>query len=294
MPLKFTAEDTPFDHLHPDVVHLATADRATRKAAILTDRWIGYPAADDAIERMFEQIDTPPRLRMGSILFWAPPNSGKSHIISRFLALHAVRPGQKDIGVLSLEVNDGLNEKRFYIDLLTTLGAPAPDTTASRLQAMVIRQLRARRIRLLILDEIQRITELRERDQRLILNVLKYLSNQLSMSIAGFGSGEAKALIESDPHLEERFDIVALPIWKGQEKWVVQVVKDRLSFIPLRKPTTVDRALMRVLFTNSGALPGRLFSLIERSAIVALENEEYLTSELVEAVAQRRRRAMDG
>ena len=210
MPLKFTVEDTPFEHLYPDVAHLATADRATRRAAILTDRWIGYPAADDAIERMFEQIDTPPRLRMASILFWAPPNSGKTHILTRFLELHANRQGQEDTGVLSLEVNDGLNEKRFYIDLLTALGAPAPDTTASRLQAMVIRQLRARRVRLLILDEIQRITELRARDQRLILNVLKYLSNQLSMSIAGFGSGEAKALIESDQHLEERFDIVAL------------------------------------------------------------------------------------
>jgi len=50
---------------------------------------------------------------------------------------------------------------------------------------------------------------------------------------------------------------------------------------------------MRVLFTNSGALPGRLFNLIERSAIAALENEEQLTPELVEAVAQRRRRAAD-
>lgn len=135
---------------------------------------------------------------------------------------------------------------------------------------------------------------MRLRDQGVILNVLKYLSNQLSMSICGFGSGEAKALIESDPHLEERFDIVALPAWTKQEKWVVQVVRDRLSFIPLRQPTKVDRALMAALFSNSGTLPGRLFRLIERSAIAALEKEERLTPELVEAVAQRRRRVADG
>jgi hypothetical protein len=92
MPLKFTAEETPFDHLHPDVAHLATTDQATRRIAILTDRWVSYPAADDAIERMFEQIDTPPRLRMGSILFWAPPNSGKTHIITRFWS--CTRPGK--------------------------------------------------------------------------------------------------------------------------------------------------------------------------------------------------------
>jgi len=110
-------------------------------------------------------------------------------------------------------MNDGLTEKRLYLDILTTMGAPAPDTTTPRLQAMVLRHLRARDVRLIIFDELQRATELRPRDQRTVLNVLKYISNQLSISLAGFGSGEAKALIQSDPHLEERFDIVALPMW---------------------------------------------------------------------------------
>lgn len=58
-----------------------------------------------------------------------------------------------------------------------------------------------------------------------------------------FGSDEAKALIESDPHLEERFEIVALPAWTKKEKWVVEPVRERLRLIPLRKPTTVDREL---------------------------------------------------
>lgn len=108
--------------------------------------------------------------------------------------------------VLWFELNDGLTEKRLYIDILTALNSPAPDTAAPRLQAMVMRHLSARGTRLMILDELQRVTELRPREQRAILNALKYLSNQLSMSLAGFGSGEAKALIKSDPHLEERFD----------------------------------------------------------------------------------------
>jgi len=231
---------------------------------------------------------------MASVLFWAPPNSGKSHIIKRFLELHTAQIASEAAGVLSMELNDGLTEKRLYLDLLSALNAPAPETTASRLQAMVIMQLRARRIRLLIFDEIQRATELRHRDQIAILNVLKYLSNQLSISIAGFGSGEAKALIKSDPHLEERFEIVALPDWKTQEKWMVKVVRDRLSFIPLRRPTIVDRDLMSALYFNSGARPGRLFNLIERTAIAALDHEEQLTAPLVESTAQRRRRNENG
>lgn len=288
----------PFEHLHPDIRHLATAELPARKACILTDQWVSYPAADDAIDRLFEMANMPPRVRMPSILFWAHPNMGKTHIQKHFLELYAARDisGEGTAGgvVLWLEVNDGLTEKRLYLDILSVLGAPAPDTTTPRLQAMVLRHLRARNIRLIIFDELQRVTELRPREQQTILNVLKYLSNQLSIGLAGFGSGEAKALIEADPHLKERFDIVALPMWVKKERWSVEAVKARIAFIPLRKPTDVDRRFMDKLFLHSSSLIGQMFRLLERSAIAALEREECLSADLIEAVALRRRRDEHG
>ncbi|WP_165187216.1 TniB family NTP-binding protein [Caulobacter soli] len=283
-----------FGHLHPDIRHLATADRQVRKTCILTDQWISYPAGEDAIERLFELLDMPPRIRMPSILFWAHPNMGKTHIQKRFLMLCAARGAMFVEAVLWLEVNDGLTEKRLYLDLLAALNAPAPDATTSRLQAMVLRQLKARGIRLVILDELQRVTELRPRDQRAILNALKYISNQLSISIAGFGSGEARALIQSDPHLGERFDIIALPKCNKKEKWLVDLVRARLELIPLRKPTQVDRQFMTVLLLHSNSLLGRMFRLLERAAIAALDNEECLSADLIEAVTLRRRLAENG
>jgi hypothetical protein len=195
--------------------------------------------------------------------------------------------------VLWFELNDGLTEKRLYIDILTALNSPAPDTAAPRLQAMVMRHLSARGTRLMILDELQRVTELRPREQRAILNALKYLSNQLSMSLAGFGSGEAKALIKSDPHLEERFDIIALPLWSGKRSWIVDAVRSRIEYMPLRKPTTIDADLMSTLQEHSNGLVGRMFRLLERSALMALEHEECLSAGLVEAVALRGMRDED-
>jgi hypothetical protein len=127
---------SPFEHLHPDIRHLATAELPARKACILTDRWVSYPAADDAIDRLFEMVDMPPRVRMPSILFWAHPNMGKTHIQKHFLELYAAR----DVGgdgtfrgaVLWLELNDGLTEKRLYLDILTALNAPAPSVGGAR------------------------------------------------------------------------------------------------------------------------------------------------------------------
>jgi hypothetical protein len=288
----------PYDHLHPDVRHLAPAVKSIRKACIETDRWVGYPAADDALSRLFELLDMPPRIRMPSVLFWATPNMGKTHIQKRFLELCARRaeaaPGSAASSVFWLELNDGLTEKRLYLDTLRALNVPTPEASATRLQTMVLRQLEARGIRLIILDELQRVTELRPVDQRHVLNVLKYISNQLSISLAGFGSGEARALIKSDLHLAERFDIVALPAWSKKEKWAVDAVRERLSYMPLRKPTNIDRHLMECLFARSNDLLGRMFNLLERSAIAALENEECISPALIEAVALRRRHDENG
>jgi len=256
-----------------------------------------YPAGDSAIARLFELADMPPRLRMPSILFWAKPNMGKTHIQDHFIELHKQRaethPGTTYGNVFRLELNDNLTEKRFYLDILEKLNAPTPEAPVHRLQAMVMRQLEARGIRLIILDELQLVTELRLTEQRHILNALKYLSNRLSISIAGFGSGEARVLIESDLHLAERFDIVALPLWTKAERWAVDAVKARVAWMPLRKPTAVDHDFMAALFRHSDKLLGRMFSLLERAAVAALDNEECLTVELLKRMAGVRRSEND-
>jgi len=123
---------------------------------------------------------------------------------------------------------------------------------------------------------------------------LRYISSQLRISIAGFGSNEAKGLIEGDLHLKERFEVVALPGWTRKDGWPLDVVSKRLAYMPLRKPTEVDRKLIEMLERHSGRNPGRLVSLLERSAVAAVDKEECLSADLVEAVAARRRRAEVG
>ncbi|WP_082539746.1 MULTISPECIES: TniB family NTP-binding protein [unclassified Caulobacter] len=294
MPEKAVQHTEPFPHLHTEVRHLATADLHARRACILTDRWISYPAAEDVLYRLFELLDMPPRVRMPSLLFWAHPNMGKTFIQRHFLEIYSKRGEGENGAVLWMEINDGLTEKRLYLDLLTALNAPAPDATAARLQSMLMRHLKARSINMIMLDELQRATELRQRDQRTILNALKYLSNQLSISIVGFGSGEAKALIESDDHLSERFDVIELPKCGKREKWLVDLVRARVEYFPLRKATSVDRAMMECLLFHSNFLLGRLIRLLERAAIAALDNQEHISADLIEAVATRRRLTENG
>ncbi|WP_296598689.1 TniB family NTP-binding protein [Phenylobacterium sp.] len=171
---------------------------------------------------------------------------------------------------------------------------PPERATTPRLQRMLIQQLRALGVRMLIIDELQRLSKLGPYEQAIIMDALRYISNQLHISIAGFGSNEAKGLIEGDLHLKERFEVVALPGWTRKDRWPLEVVFQRLAYMPLRKPTDVNRELMEMLERHSGRNLGRLLSLLERSAVAAVDKEECLSADLVEAVAVRRRRAEVG
>lgn len=277
-----------FDHLDPRIMASATADDAQRIAIISSDWWLPYPPGEDIIRRLFAFVHLPTRMRPPSLLVHGKPNAGKSAIIARFCTLFETQAAAQCLdpgAVVRIQAPPTVDEKRLYIEILGAVGAPTPETTVPRLRAMVVRQLRARNTKLLIIDEIQHALDQRPMAQQVVLNTFKYLSNELGLSIAGFGSSEAKALVRADDHLAQRFEIVALPAWDQKQSWVVDVIRQRIALFPLRRATVVDRSFMKTLLEVSGPVAGRMFGTLERCAIAAIHNgDEKLSSELIEAV----------
>jgi hypothetical protein len=287
------APEDVFAHVQPSVRHLAAADDETRLRAIITDAWLTYPAGEMVVSRLFELVRMPRRLRMPSLLVYAPPNSGKSRIIRRFLDLYQAEvvgevsdPG----AVVSIQAPPTVDEKRLYMEILRSLQASTPDATVARLRSMVVRQLETRKAQLLTIDEMQHIFDQRPAARQVVLNTFKYLSNELGLAIAGFGSGEARALIQSDAHLAERFEVIGLPAW-GRHQWVVDLVRQRVALLPLRQETTVDRAFMNALRDVCHEAGGRMLHHLERCAKAAIQSgEERITRELIEGVATHKER----
>lgn len=278
----------PYEHLDERVRSAALGEDARRLALISADWWIPYPPGEDVIARLFDMIDAPQRMRPPSVLVHAPPNSGKSAIIARFAQLYAARVAQgaaEPDGIVIIQAPPTVDEKRLYIEILTAIGASAPDTTCTRLRGMVVRQLRIRGVRLLIIDEMQHILIQRPSAQQVVLNTLKYLSNELGLSIAGFGSSETRALVYADEHLTQRFDIVALPAWDKKHRWVVDIIRQRIALLPLRQASTIDRDFMNLLLQVCGPIGGRMLDMLERCARAAIKDgSERLSASLLEEV----------
>lgn len=286
-----------FDHLEPSIRHLATADDAERLRAIESDAWLPYPPGEAVVDRLLELVRMPKRVRMPSLLVYAPPNSGKTRIIRRFLDLYLEEEARQEIepgSVVAIQAPPTVDEKRLYLEILRGMQAPMPDVTVPRLRAMVVRHMEARTVRLLIIDEMQHILDQRASAQQIVLNTLKYLSNELSIAVAGFGSGEARALIKADEHLAQRFEIVGLPRWAKKERWVVELVRARVAHLPLRKPTKVDKALMNTLHVLAGNM-GAMFALLEKAAKEAIRTgTECITVGLLEQIVAQREQVEHG
>ncbi len=95
---------------------------------------------------------------------------------------------------------------------IAALGASLnPRATVVELEQVTLRLMRAVDVYILLLDEIHNILAGTFRKQRIVLNTLRYLSNDLKISLVCFGVEEAREAIIGDVQLARRFDEYPLP-----------------------------------------------------------------------------------
>ncbi|MFP3733105.1 TniB family NTP-binding protein, partial [Bacillus sp. SIMBA_006] len=72
--------------------------------------------------------------------------------------------------------------------------------------------------------------------QRVFLNVLKYLSNELKISIICVGIRDAFNVIQSDSQLANRFETMILERWKNNQSFL-QLLINYEALLPLENPS---------------------------------------------------------
>ena len=64
-------------------------------------------------------------------------------------------------------------------------------------------------MKVLVLDEVHNILAGPHRDQRIILNLLRFITNELRLSLVCFGISEAREAISGDIQLARRIDEIS-------------------------------------------------------------------------------------
>jgi hypothetical protein len=282
-----------FSHLQPATRTVIDESPECRIRRIRTDRWITYNRAEVALSAMEDLLNFPQRTRMPNLLLVGPTNNGKTMIVEKFRRLHppfeasATPDGAASIPVLTVQMPPGPDERRFFGAILGELGFPQlfNERNVAARQEAAMRTLRSSGVRVLVIDEVHNVLSGSRLQQRRVLNLLRWLGNELQIPIVAVGTAEALHAIHSDDQLANRFEPIALPPWRRGPEFR-QLLSTLEAVLPLRKASDLAGAALadKILSTAEGIL-GEVISIVTRAAVRAVSSgAESITAKLIDEV----------
>ncbi len=165
---------TDLCHLLPVAQKLARLPADEHIQRIRADRWIGYPRAVNALNRLETLYAWPGKQRMPNLLLVGPTNNGKSMIIEKFRRTHPASSDadQEYIPVLVVQMPSEPLVLRFYVALLAAMGAPLrPRPRLPEIEQQALTLLRKIGVRVLVIDELHNILAGNSVNRREFLNL---------------------------------------------------------------------------------------------------------------------------
>jgi hypothetical protein len=173
--------------------------------------------------------------------------------------------------------------QRFYAAIITALGSPVtryPSTT--RYETMSLQLLSATKTKILIIDELHNILAGNGHKQREFLNLLRFIGNQLQLSIVGVGIKDAYLAIRTDDQLENRFEPFILPLWRDDNEFTRLLLSFK-KVLPLRKSSElVNPDIRAIILERSESTIGEIATFLTQAACEAISSEkEYIDLEIL-------------
>ena len=162
-----------------------------------------------------------------------------------------------------------------------------PDTVFAvvneKLEIRTVLLLKSNNVRVLVFDEVHNLLAGTPREQRVILQLLRYLSNEIKASLVCLGVSEARDAIAGDTQLARRLDQFVLPRWKADEEFQ-ELVTAILRSLPLRLPSSLSSPSLRHLSRLGDGITARVFGILNELAIEAIQNGiERITDDSIES-----------
>lgn len=276
-----------------------------RIGLIRQERWIQYARAERILYRLADLVDYPPRDRMPCLVIYGATGMGKTRIVQKFLRDHRSRfdekLGKTRLPVVYIQMPPAPHERDLYEEILAGLGGIFTHrisvTTLRHRIRILARQME---VRLLVIDEIHSILAGTFREQRIILNAIRFLANDLRIPLVCLGTYEANQALMTDQQLADRFEAAELPAWEDGQAFQ-QLLLSFESVLPLRQPSDFrdSKVHQRILGLTEGVLV-RICRLIETAATEAIRSSqeridlslltENLVAESLVSIADRRSR----
>lgn len=274
-------------HLQPPCRDAALLANEERIHWLRQERWIQYPRAERILERLLDLVDYPPRDRMPCLVVYGATGMGKTRVIQKFLRDNRShfdkKLGKTRVPVVSIQMPPAPSERDLYEEILGGMsGIFAQSTSVTTLRQRIRALARQLEVRMLVIDEIHSLLAGTFREQRIILNAIRFLANDFRIPLVCVGTNDAKQALMTDQQLADRFEAAELPAWENDSAFQ-QLLLSFESMLPLRRPSEFrdPKVHQRILTLTEGVLV-RICRLIETAAVEAIRNgQEQITLALL-------------
>jgi len=277
-----------YPHLHTSLAEIIQLNDEDRIEWITRPRWIGYPRAQELLAKLEDLYNVPRQVRMPNMLLIGDSNAGKSSLVETFMKRHPVddNPNGEHIiaKVLKVQAPPAPSEDGLYAEILNSLFERLPTSSIAARRARTISVLRDVGLKVLIIDELHNLLAGTTVKQQQFLNVIKYLGNELKISIVGCGTGDLLRAVSIDPQIENRFTPHRLYKWKVDRNFLM-LLKSFETILPLRQPSSLHSPLLasKLLAMSEGTI-GELSGLLNAAATYAIKKgQEQITQDVLNA-----------
>lgn len=264
-------------HLLPAARQQAELGNDERILGLLRDRWIDYPRATQALQQLERLFETPRRERMPCLLLHGDSNIGKTKITAKFRRAHPSefdeKSGVERCPVVAMQMPPTPDQHRFYSGLLVELGAPHNAASGlAALERLAREILRRMSPRMLVVDEVHHLLAGSYREQRASLNLLKFLANDLQISMVLVGTRDAVLALQTDTQMISRYVPFEIPRWRESDG-LRRLLAAFERALPLRKPSDLARReIVQFVLSASGGLTGEISTLLNNAAELSIRN----------------------
>ena len=202
---------------------------------------------------------------------------GKTKILKKFVRDHPAafnsRTGINGMPVVTMQMPPEPDEKVFYLQLLSALHAPTRYShTVYQLRQVVADLLAFTQTRMLLIDEVHSLLASSYRQQRVLLNTLRFLANELRLSLVCAGTADARRALLTDQQLADRFEAIELPPWRNDHD-LKRLLASFQALLPLRQPSELSALEMRQeILRRTEGITVRIVRLLEHLAIHAIRS----------------------
>ena len=165
------------------------------------------------------------------------------------------------------------DEKSLYEEVLGALDARIHyGHTASQMRRTARDLMTFVDARILINDELHALLGGSYRQQRLLLNALRFLANDLKLTLVCAGTADAKRALASDRQLADRFRAIKLPAWNDDASFHRFLVSF-CSVLPLQKRSDLPfTPLRRSILEHTEGVLVRIVGVLKELAIEAIQS----------------------